>query len=100
MLSILQAQFPEIELGELAKYYEKGEGIKGEFIESWNLTEETCNELFSIDPNQYHFEKYSIRLIKEIRALKLDESLRIGTRLSYFILSRARRHIVTEKQLI
>ncbi|WP_025665514.1 hypothetical protein [Aquimarina megaterium] len=96
MPSKMQDQFPEIELGELAKYYEKGEGIKGEFIESWNLTQETSINLFSIDSDQYHSEKDAIRLIKEMRNIKLDELLRIGTRLSVFILSRARRHIVNE----
>ncbi|MFL0094154.1 hypothetical protein V2574_05435 [Tenacibaculum maritimum] len=33
-------QFPEIQFGLLAEYYEKGKGIKGEFIESWNSIEE------------------------------------------------------------
>ncbi|MCK8482296.1 hypothetical protein [Psychroserpens algicola] len=96
MPSKIQALFPEIELGELSKYYEKGEGIKGEFIESWDLTEETSTNLFSVDSNQYHSEKDAIRLIKEMRNIKLDELLRIGTRLSDFILSRARRHILNE----
>ncbi|MBW1296318.1 hypothetical protein [Aquimarina litoralis] len=96
MPSKMQAQFPEIELSELAKYYEKGDGIKGEFIESWNLTEETSNNLFSIDPDQYHFERDAIRLIKEMKEEGLSESLRIGTRLSWFILSRARRHIIND----
>ena len=96
MPSKMQDQFPEIELGELAKYYEKGEGIKGEFIQSWNLTEETSINLFSIDSEQYHSEKDAIRLIKEMREEGLNESLRIGTRLSWLTLSRARRHIINE----
>ncbi|MGH1384208.1 hypothetical protein [Kordia sp.] len=94
MPSVMKTHFSEIELGELAKYYEKGEGIKGEFIESWNLTEETRNKLFSIEPNQA--DKDAIRLIKEMRNIKLDELLRIGTRLSVLILSRARRHIIND----
>ena len=97
--SEIQTQFPEIELNKMAKYYEKGEGVKGEFIESWNETEETSINLFSIDSDQYHYEKDAIRLIKEMREEGLNESLRIGTRLSWFILSRARRHIINENTL-
>lgn len=91
MPSKMQDQFPEIELGELAKYYEKGEGIKGEFIESWNETEE-----YHFDPIEYPSDKEAIRLIKEMREKGLNESLRIGTRLSWLTLSRARRHIINE----
>lgn len=91
MPSEIQAQFPEIELNKLAKHYEKGEGVKGEFMESWNETEKT-----HFNPIAYHSDKEAIRLIKEMRAERLNESLRIGTRLSWLILSRTRRHIVNE----
>ncbi|MCH2196281.1 hypothetical protein [Kordia sp.] len=97
MPSTMQSQFPEIKLSELARYYERGEGIKGEFIESWNLTEETSYDLFSLDPNQYHAEKYIIKLIKEMRTFQLDKSLRIGTSLSHLILSRSKRQTNHEK---
>ncbi|KAF9658921.1 hypothetical protein ABHQ57_00495 [Tenacibaculum sp. ZH5_bin.1] len=89
--SEIQTQFPEIELNKLAKYYEKGEGVKGEFIESWNETEETF-----FNSIEYHIDKESIRLIKEMRVKGLNESLRIGVRLSWLILSRARRHFINE----
>lgn len=89
-LSEIQTQFPEIKLNKLAKYYEKGEGIKGEFIESWNETEA------HFSPIQHHSDKEVIRLIKEMREIGLNKSLRIGTRLSWLILSRARRHVINE----
>ncbi len=89
--SKIQIQFPEIELNKLAKYYEKGVGIKGEFIESWNETEET-----HFNPIEYPSDKEAIKLIKEMRAKGLNNSLRIGTRLSWLILSRTRRHIIDD----
>ncbi|WP_299315950.1 hypothetical protein [uncultured Aquimarina sp.] len=94
MPSKIQTQFPEIELNELAKYYENGEGIKGEFIESWNILEKGYNQWLSIEPCEQ--DKDAIRLIKEMRNFKLDELLRVGTQLSVFILSRSRRHGIDE----
>ncbi len=96
MPSKIQTQFPEIELNELAKYYESGEGIKGEFIESWNILEEVYNQWLSIEPREEY--KDLIRLIKEMRDFKLDELLRVGTQLSVFILSRSRRHGIDENK--
>ncbi|WP_442267393.1 hypothetical protein ACSIGC_06880 [Tenacibaculum sp. ZS6-P6] len=91
MPSEIQIQFPEIELNKLAKYYENGNGIKGEFIESWNDTQET-----HFNPIKYPSDKEAIKLINEMREKGLNESLRIGTRLSWLILSRTRRHIIND----
>lgn len=96
MPSTMQSQFPEIALGALAKYYENGEGIKGEFIESWNILEETYIREFSNEPNKAN--KDAIELIKEMRKFKFDEVLRVGTRLSVLILSRARRGIIDDNK--
>lgn len=90
MPSKMQTQFPEIKLTELAKYYEKEEGIKGEFIESWDILEEVYNQELSIE--SYEQDRDAIRLIKKMRDCMLDELLRVGTQLSVFILSRSRRH--------
>lgn len=89
--SEIKIQFTEIELNKLAKYYEEGEGIKGEFIESWNETEERHFYL-----ERYEEDKEAIRLIKEMRLEGLNEEIRIGTRLSWLMLSRARRHIIND----
>ncbi len=94
MPSKIQTRFPEIELNELAKYYENGEGIKGEFIESWNVLEKCYNQWLLIEPCEQ--DKDAIRLIKEMRNFKLDELFRVGTQLSVFILSRSRRHGIDE----
>lgn len=94
--SKMQTKFPEIKLSELAKYYENGEGIKGEFIESWNILEEVYNQRLSIEP--YEQDRDVIRLMKEMKDFKLDELLRVGTQLSVFILSRSRRHGIDENK--
>jgi len=47
MPSKMKKRFTEINFGILAEYYEKGEGIKGEFIESWNTIEKFYSEYFS-----------------------------------------------------
>jgi hypothetical protein len=84
--STLQTQYPEINFNHtLTSYYELGEGIKGEFINSWNEIEAYYNEF--IDEKED-----ALRLIKEMRSLGLDEKLRAGQSLWFFILSRTRRY--------
>ena len=94
MPSTMQTQFPEIEFSELAKYYENGESIKGEFIESWNSIEEFYSNYFSDEWKTR--EDDALRLIHEMRNKRLDEKLRTGQSLWFFILSRARRHGLKE----
>lgn len=94
MPSRMQTQFPEIEFGELAKYYENDEGIKGEFIQSWDSIQKFYSEYFSDESKT--LEKDVLRLIKEMRDVKLDEKLRAGQSLWFFILSRSRRHGLKE----
>src|SRR3989442_5954341 len=38
--SALQKEFPWIEPGKVARYYEEGRGVEGEFIESWDRIEQ------------------------------------------------------------
>ncbi len=92
--SKMKVQFPEIELNNLAKYYENGEGIKGEFIESWNDIEHYYSEIYSEEHKT--IENDTLKLIKELRAIGLDEKLRAGQSLYSFILSRSRRFGLTE----
>jgi len=92
--SKIQTQFPEIKLNKLAEYYEKGEGIKGEFIESWDIIENSRIQGLSIE--YYEEAKDELKLVKEMRNFNLDESLRIGSQLSVLILSRAKRQGIDE----
>ncbi|WP_299673456.1 hypothetical protein [uncultured Tenacibaculum sp.] len=94
--SEIQTQFPEIKLNKLAEYYEKGEGIKGEFIESWDILENSRAKSLSIE--YYEEIKDELKLVKEMRSFNLHESLRIGSQLSVLILSRARRQGIHEDE--
>lgn len=90
--SQLAHQFSWIEVGDLAIYYEKGEGIKGEFIESWNSIERFYKRL-----NKKSTAKI-LNLIKELRVKGLEEELRAGQSLYTLILSRSRRHGLKQGQ--
>ncbi|WP_435261861.1 hypothetical protein [Tenacibaculum sp. nBUS_03] len=94
--SKIQTQFPQIKLNKLAEYYEKGEGIKGEFLESWDVLENSCIQGLSIE--YYEQAKDELKLVQEMRKFKLDESLRIGSQLSVLILSRAKRQGIDEDE--
>lgn len=92
--SKMKIQFPEIELGKLAAYYENGEGVKGEYIESWNDIEVFNSHFYSEEDKSR--EDDTFKLIKELRAIGLDRQLRAGQSLYRFILSRSRRHGLQE----
>lgn len=89
----LKKHYDWLEINDLALHYEKGEGVKGEFIESWNRIEnyyqETSEQWFS-------GKKDSLKLISEMRSSNLDYELRAGQSLMFFILSRSRRHGLDE----
>ena len=42
--SAIADEFPEIELGDLAKYYEAGRPVEGEFLHSWDLIDQFYEE--------------------------------------------------------
>jgi hypothetical protein len=87
--SELEQQMPEIIVGDVAKYYEIGEGIKGEFIESWNNIEKFYQRI-----NEPFVPKV-LKLIEELRNKGFDKTLRVGQSLYYMMLSRSRRHGLT-----
>lgn len=90
--SILKTEFPEIEFGKLAEYYEKGNGIEGEFIISWDNIENFYRE---IDLDK---KPEILRLIKQMREKGFDRTLRAGQSLYTLILSRSHRHGLRENQ--
>ncbi|MBC8757259.1 hypothetical protein H2O64_21495 [Kordia sp. YSTF-M3] len=90
--SKLESQYDWIDVGQLAKHYENGEGIKGEFIESWNSIERFYKEI------NENFTPKVLNLISKLRQKKFDEKLRAGQSLYTFILSRSRRHGLTQEQ--
>lgn len=91
--SVLEHQYDWIIVGDLAKYYEKGEGIKGEYIESWNSIEQFYGR-FSKENRPFIMD--ALRLIEEMKSKGLHTELRAGQSLFSFILSRSRRHGLQE----
>jgi hypothetical protein len=88
----LENEYDWIEVGQLAKYYENGEGLKGEFIESWNSIEkfyERINE---------NFTPKVLNLVRELREKGFDKKLRAGQSLYTFMLSRSKNHGLTQDQ--
>ena len=92
MPSTLKETFPEIDFGKLAEYYEKGKGIEGEFILSWDNIEAFYREL-NLDK-----KPEILQLIKQMRENGFERTLRAGQSLYTLILSRSRRHGLRENQ--
>ncbi len=92
--SELEKKYNWINTGELAGYYERGEGIKGEFIDSWDKIEVFYGEFLDYEQQRSSGED-ALKLIKEMRSKGLDKQLRAGQSLWYCFLSRSRRHGLT-----
>jgi hypothetical protein len=84
--------YPWINLYTIAAYYEKGEGVTGEFIESWDHVEHFYSEM------EFHLKDKILDFIKSMRAKGFDKSLRAGTSLYSLILSKSRRHGLRQDQ--
>jgi hypothetical protein len=92
MPSTLRAEFPWIEIGELADYYERGNPIEGEFIKSWDSIDRFYNGM------HFPFVPKVRALIARMRERGYDKSLRAGQSLWSLIVSRSRRHGLREDQ--
>jgi hypothetical protein len=92
MPSGLGKEFPWINIGKLARYYEEGRGVEGEFILSWESVE-------SFYDWANHPEKAEILdFISKIKAQGYEKTLRAGQSLYSLMLSRARRHGLRQDQ--
>jgi hypothetical protein len=90
--SVLGTIFTDIDFGELAPYFEKGNPLEGEFLKSWDGVEEFFKEVnLPIQPD-------IMQLIKTMRDKGYDKTLRAGTSLYDFVLSRSRRHGLAHDQ--
>jgi len=84
--SALRYEYPWLEIGALADYYERGQPIEGEFIKSWQDIGKFYDEFqFPFIPKVKNF------LIQMISA-GFNRTLRAGQSVTILILSRARRH--------
>lgn len=92
MPSAMRAEFPWLQIGELADHYEDGNPIEGEFIQSWNGIERFYKEDWCT------FSESVLALIHAMREAGYDRVLRVGQSMSSLGLSRARRHGLTQNQ--
>lgn len=88
--SSLRREFPWLEMGKLADFYEAGEPVEGEFLQSWDRIE----DFYSKHPNRDSV----LQFIASLRAAGYDRTLRAGQSLWSCILSRSRRHGLREGQ--
>jgi len=88
MPSDLEQEFSWLDTGKLAKYYEPGRGIEGEFILSWDFIE----EFYSGPMGRMPQSPDVLRMIAQMREQGFDKTLRAGQSLYTFIVSRSRRH--------
>ncbi len=91
--SELEKKYNWINTGKVAGYYEKGEGVKGEFIDSWDKIEAFYKQF--LNEEWHRSGEDALKLIKEMRGVGLDEQLRAGQSLWHCFLSRSRRHGLT-----
>lgn len=92
MPSALRIEFPEIEIGAFADYFERGKPIEGEFVKSWDSIERFY------DAVGFSFISKVRAMIAQMRQKGYDTSLRAGQSLSSLIVSRSRRHGLREGQ--
>lgn len=86
--SQLEQNFLWLDTGKLAKYYEDGRGIEGEFVLSWDHIEEFYSRQNSFILNTDDI----LEFIAQLREKGFDKTLRAGQSMRTFIVSRARRH--------
>ena len=92
MPSELRREFPGIEIGQLADYYEQGNAVEGEFIQSWDEITAFYSE------RQFANAPAIVEFISQMRARGYDKSLRAGQSLNILIVSRSRRNGLEDGQ--
>lgn len=90
--STMRKEFPWLNIGELADYYENGNPVEGEFIQSWESIERFYdNEYFPL-------KDFVLSFIAELRRAGYDRKLRAGQSLWTLIVSRSRRQGLRAEQ--
>jgi len=90
--SEIRAEYPDIEVDELADYYERGAPLEGEFKRSWDAIE----AFFREDGGDY-FEA-ARGFIRALREAGYDRVLRAGQSMSIMGLSRSREQGLRDDQ--
>jgi len=84
MPSEMRVEFPDLEIDELADFYERGQPLEGEFARSWDAI-----EIFFREDGGDYFES-ARALIRAMREAGYDRLLRAGQSMSIMGLSRSR----------
>lgn len=92
MPSHMAYEFSGVEIGQLARYFEQGRPVEGEFLESWDLMERFY------EPEFFPWSEQAHGLIAGIRRAGYDKLLRAGSSLDVLVVSRSRRHGLLEGQ--
>jgi len=95
--SEIHTEFPSTQMSKAADFYEQGNPIAGEFIQSWDSIETSfdaspnidCEWLSILDMESFH---PMLELFKSMRREGYDQKLRAGQAMCDFCLSRARSH--------
>ena len=90
MPSQIRGEFPTLSIGKLADYYERGNPIEGEFIDSWDRIREFYDHFY--DQERYPTRDRVLQFVDQLRQAGYDRKFRAGQSLWTFILSRSRRH--------
>lgn len=92
--SLIGSVAPQIALSPVARYYEEGRPIEGEFICSWDAVAHCYNnEMRNWAPSQR-----MVALLSEMREAGHDRKLRAGQSMFTLTLSRSRRHGLRPEQ--
>ena len=91
--SDMRTEFPDLEIDELADYYERGEPVVGEFMRSWDAIEAYYTETKGGD-----YFKAVRGLIRSMREAGYDRQLRAGQSMASFGLSRSHEQGLREDQ--
>jgi hypothetical protein len=83
--SALRREFPWLEIGLLGDFYERGNPVEGEFLESWNLMEGVY------EGSRFPPRTMVLPFIAELRRAGYDRKLRAGQSIWSLIVSRSRR---------
>lgn len=83
--SVLRREFPMLDIGRLADFYEKGNPVEGEFIASWD-------QMVGVyEGSRFPPRTMVLPFIAELRRAGYDHKLRAGQSIWSLIVSRSRR---------
>ena len=92
LLSTMRKEFPWLNFGELPDYYESGNPVEGEFIQSWDWIERFYDSI------AFPVKAVALPFIAELRRAGYDRKLRAGQSLFTFGVSRSRCHGLRAEQ--